>query len=464
MSRSFRSRPTLAIFPTRDSEGEQLVELAQSLAEKWDMDLKPAAAHPTYQEYVKATLEEDAVLVDASIAARGAHNYSFLAPTPLDHVLVFSRTPLPLNYYGGRDSILDPESGRLVHGAPFYPERQTNAVISRWIDLQLADLRPSLPRSHAGLVGTMAVGMERSVDLQNARRRRDGSIFISYRSNDDPAVKVLKQRIEGGEIPGIAPAPVRYFPPHVLCDELAPEQRRWQILSAIDRYIGPADEIWVYLSSTYHNSWWTQGERVTLAYRGIRAGGEPGTPKIRIMRPDHDRPEDAPDDLLPRLNDAQHRRMARWYANSDAAQMAPESVVAMRLIAALPLVGRVKFFRDPVWSNEFWRYPILDCAACREPAGDGTAIEIDDFLWTRGRHVSRLTPEAMVRCIVRGEVSCPQCLTRYEIFADTPHHLWVRAVNGRVTSGYFMDLFGIQPEDPEEKFLVPLPTYRLKML
>lgn len=41
--------------------------------------------------------------------------------------------------------------------------------------------------------------------------------------------------------------------------------------------------------------------------------------------------------------------------------------------------------------------------------------------------------------------------------------LWMPVINGHVTAHYWMTLFDVAPEDPEEQFLVPLPTYRIRM-
>jgi hypothetical protein len=107
--------------------------------------------------------------------------------------------------------------------------------------------------------------MSTAADKQDTRRNQSGQIFISYRNTDNVPLEIdkLAKRIMQGEFHDIAPS-VRYFPPGVLSEEFMPEQRRWQILSWIDRFIGPATEIWIYETKEYYNSWWTIGELATL--------------------------------------------------------------------------------------------------------------------------------------------------------------------------------------------------------
>jgi len=133
--------------------------------------------------------------------------------------------------------------------------------------------------------------MKPSLDLVDTRRHESGKIFISFRRSDDPGVRRLKDRIESGQFPGVATQPVRYFPPGVLSTELMPEQRRWSILSMIDRFLGPADEVWVYESEAYYNSWWTLGELATLSYRKRQGYRGKQPPKLRIFNPQTDESE-----------------------------------------------------------------------------------------------------------------------------------------------------------------------------
>jgi hypothetical protein len=111
---------------------------------------------------------------------------------------------------------------------------------------------PSLPRpkSERGIVGTVTQAMPNATHKLDQRHNQTGQIFISYRNifNEETGsetaneVDKLKQRIEKGKFHNGQDKVVRYFPPGVLSAEVMTEQRRWHILSMIDRFIGPADE------------------------------------------------------------------------------------------------------------------------------------------------------------------------------------------------------------------------------
>lgn len=455
------SKPTLSLFPTRNAEGARLRELLLPIAEELGFTHYEDAGEATPVAYLRACAEADIVVLDASIAPRGEHNYSFATPQALDHVLVVSRTYRPLNFYGLRGSP-DPTTRELLYGTPSYPDAQSNEAIARWVRIELENLRPRLPRPKSGLLRTVLRDLPKGWDAQDTRRRESGQIFVTYRRDDSESVEALRRRIENGAFPGVPPSPVRYFPPGMLSDELSTEQRRWQIVSAIDRFMSPARELWLFASGEYYNSWWTLGEILTLAYRrevGYR-GKQP--PRLRILEPDTERLRDAPADFLPRLSKAQQKRVARWFANADTAGMGPEGIAAIRLMAELPLLGRLGYFRDHVWSDEFWRYPILDCPGCRVLGHCRNRFDVDEVLWTRGDNFTRITPEQMRICVEQRRIACPRCGAAYDIFQGAPQYLWMPIVNGHVTARYWMTIFGVAPEDPEELFLVPLPTYRLQ--
>lgn len=98
---------------------------------------------------------------------------------------------------------------------------------------------------------------------------------------------------------------------------------------------------------------------MTISYNGL------SIPKIRIYHPYNDTITDADVNFLPKMTREQEKRMARWYSNCDPATMGPESLQAMRVYSKLPLFGRIKYFHDHVWSEEFWTNRLVPCAVCR---------------------------------------------------------------------------------------------------
>lgn len=462
----------LSIFPTRSRQGTELHEAIRKLAQGSGYVLNNIPSDPTPVEYANACQNADVVILDATIESKGQHNYHIAYPTPLDHVLVVSRTPLPLNFYGVRDVAVERQSDgemsreTLIRGTPFYPDHLSNIDILRWLTLQLKGLheKGKRPSNQYGVIGSTFRGMKPSLDLVDARRHESGKIFISFRSSDDLGVRRLKDRIESGKFPGVAKQPVRYFPPGVLSTELMPEQRRWSILSMIDRFIGPANEVWVYESEAYYNSWWTLGELATLAYRKSQSYRGKQPPKLRIFNPQTDRLSDAPPNYLPTMNDSQNKRMARWYANSDAATMGPEARLPMFTCQQIPIVNWLPYVNDHVWSEEFWLYPILDCATCRTIGQQGNKFDIEAFLWTQGRGFHRLSPQEIRQGLTTGQVVCPTCNTSYRLSAGIEQRFfWIPQRAASKFGTQLMQLYGIDPRNHDDPFLIPQPSYILNV-
>lgn len=457
-----KSTFTLSLFLTRSQESLLLKEMLLPIAEKMGFTVQ-TVLEPNPIKYAQACWNDDVVILDASIEKKGSHNYEIALPTPLDHVLVVSRTYLPINFYGLRDSAYDHETRNLIYNAPFYPYSQPNELIARWVDIQLQDLIPFLPRpkQQKGIIGSIFKGMSNGYNMQDQRRKETGQIFISYRSQDAKGVEELKRRIEKGDFHNGQSKIVRYFPPAVLSDEIMTEQRRWQMLSMIDWFIAPADEIWVYEGDEYYDSWWTLGELATIAYRAETGYREKPMPKLKIFVPQKGVVYNAPQNYLPIMNDTHKKRMARWYANTDTAEMGPESITAIRLLGQLPILNRFSYFQDHVWTEQFWKDPILDCKKCRCIGKQRNQFDIDAFLWTKDPGFFRFASEQVKRCADQEEIICPMCKTPYRITKSPPHYLWMPTVNGHKTGEYWMLMFGIEPVEDDEYSLIPMPVYRL---
>ncbi|ELR98397.1 hypothetical protein GLO73106DRAFT_00022280 [Gloeocapsa sp. PCC 73106] len=293
--------------------------------------------------------------------------------------------------------------------------------------------------------------MKASIARLTQSRNQSGQVFISYRSKYNSQVSDLKNYLESGKFPGGQPKKVRYFPPGSLSDEIMTEHRRWQIVSMIDRYISPANEVWLYETDDYYDSWWTLAELATLDYQ--RRSGYEADQKIpkslKIFNPKTKTVHDAPDDYLPVLSNQQVKRIARWYANCDAGSGGPEGVTHIRRIAQIPLIGRLKYFNDHVWSKEFWEYPVLECAnpKCKTIGQHKNHFNVDDFLWTRGQGFYHITPKEMKTSIKSGKIQCPNCKAIYQFKeAVYPHYQWMPLRMGR-------------PTGPDGTSLIKLPTY-----
>jgi hypothetical protein len=392
----------------------------------------------TQTDLHRACLEDDIVVFDASVEE--GHNYAAATAQPmvLDKVLVVARTYLPLNFYGQREG-----------GVPDYePGSQTNETILAWLRENVGELLRDAARAPArkGLLGYFSA-IRTSLDTQQRRWASRGRIFISYRSRHFEAVEKLRQRIQSGGVAGVPPSSVRLLRPGevVYEDEMLTKFRHWQLASMIDRKIGAAEEMWVYGTEDYLASWWTRAELVTIAYRlacGVSA------PRLRLYDPATGTLRDLPEAWLPPMSREQRRRMARWYSNTDPGTMGFESVQVMRFYSSLPLLGRLKYFNDPVWSEEFWEDTLLPCATCGRNSPTPAWLDLDAFLWLREPHLVRLTTEQLEAAVERGHLPCPVCQTTYEIReAPNPRLLWLPVRYGR-------------PTGPDGASLVGLPVYR----
>ncbi len=439
---------SVSFIPLKSNGGDELKGLFISLAE--ELGLEPnLLENPSQADFFNACKNDDVVVFDASIEY-GKDNYhaATAQPMSMDHVLVVSRTYLPQNFYGLR-----------YGGAPYYPKMKDNNTIIKWLRWQIKDLLPLLPRPKESKsnLGSIKV-MKKSLEFEDLRRKNTGQVFISYRGKYISEVRKLKDRIECGEYHSGQSKTVRYFPPGALAydDELLTEQQRWQLLSIIDRWMWPAEEIWLYGTPDYPDSWWTRGELVALSYRCSYDGDS--VPNLRIYNPDDGRIGEINKEFLPRLSEEQRRRIARWYSNSDPGTMGPESLQMMRFMSSIPLIRNIGYFKDHVWTKEFWDFPLMQCINCGTIIKDNaiktslarTNVEFDveAFVWSKEPVLFRLAPEYVMDASKRGEIECPKCKKQYNLKGALPRYLWMPTRMGKATG-------------PGGASLKSLPTYRI---
>jgi hypothetical protein len=291
--------------------------------------------------------------------------------------------------------------------------------------------------------------MRESLKKREADWKSRGRVFISYRSRHLAAVRQLGRRIERGEFHDGGPRTAFFLTPGELVyeDEVLTELRHWQLASMIDRRVGAADELWVYETDDYYESWWTRAELVTVAYRiasGIYA------PEVRLFRPERGEVSAPPTTFLPVMSRGQKARMARWYANADPGMIAPEALATMRAYSQLPLLGRLPYFHDHVWSEDFWFNNLLPCDRCAERAERLRLSDLEAFLWLRDPKLNRLSQRQVEEGLARGAVVCPGCETVYKIRQGShPRYLWVPL---RTRSG----------AGPDGSHLLKLPIIRVE--
>lgn len=432
----------ISVFSNRTPESDKLRNEIYRLA--IELGFKVKERELTESQFIEAQIYDSLVVFDATIEkgqnGKLIHNYSILDTDPIfhqplmypkEHVLVVSRTYLPLNFY--------PNSGYGMResGVPLYPKTQTNAVILQWLRKRIEVLRPTLRCSENfwAILKDRTSKTLKTSNLQREQQRLSGQVFISYRSkhyNDykgdkQKGVKALKQRIEAGYINGVKTS-VRDISPGSLAyeNELLTQKDRWRVLSMLSTWILVSDELWIYDTDDYWASWWTCGELTALLYWKFykQYGGLLGTeilgqsreyPMLKIYDPCKDTVRDAPDDYLPSITREQHRRLQRWFANTDPMTASFETKYAIDHANNIDSSSKDKIplASDPVWSDEFQKNLVLECPLCRK-VNSQKHLDLDSVIFTRMKGVSIVPFDP-------GDVlNCPTCNQAYQVLEEKP--------------------------------------------
>lgn len=255
----------------------------------------------TVNDCILSCYKDDLVIFDASIEGDNheINNYRLAnaLQSPLEHVLVVSRTYLPLNIYTYKTS-----------GFPSYKQQSlSNESILKWLESELSriDFHILRERSTKG-INNVVNYLKASKAEHDSIRATETSVFISFRtkyaqlegnSEYKYSVSELARRIETGCYG--EPRTVKYLDNGSLVfnTELLTQWKAWQLLCIIDKeYISYCDEMWIYASDDYLNSWWTMGEQILfsyLVYQKIDKRPSPCAPKkLMAYYPKEDRVEE----------------------------------------------------------------------------------------------------------------------------------------------------------------------------
>lgn len=245
----------------------------------------------TTKDCILSCYEDDMIIFDASIEGDNHefNNYRLAnaLQCPLEHALVVSRTYLPLNIYTYKSG-----------GFPSYKQQTlSNEEILKWLgdELSQIDFHSLRDRNTKGTKNVTSY-QKASKAKYDSIRVTDTSVFISFRtryaqkevgSEYKYSVTELAKRIEEGCY-GI-PRTAKYLDNGSLVfnTELLTQWKAWQLLCIIEKeYICYCDEMWIYASDDYLNSWWTMGEQILLSYlmhQKIDKRLSPSAPKRLIM-------------------------------------------------------------------------------------------------------------------------------------------------------------------------------------
>jgi hypothetical protein len=277
---------TLTIFPAPTLLGQRLAESIKMLGTSIGFHVNIAKEFNQI-EFLKSCLCNSVVVMDASIEEHINNVYQIATIPTFDHLLVVSRTYLPLNFIPVR-----------LGGAPPYPYPHVNLSngqriagfetfiwnseeILNWLQIQLNDIQQSplsyrlTPEEFSALsitnISSLHKVLDDSISGRKIIKNTDAAkIFISYRGKYYQEVKKLAGSIENGDFHQGTKKSVRLFFPGELAleREILSEGRRWMVLNLLDDELRDCEELWVYQTDDYLNSWWTLGEIVVAACIG----------------------------------------------------------------------------------------------------------------------------------------------------------------------------------------------------
>jgi hypothetical protein len=446
------SPPVLTIFPAPDSEGHKLAHRISidAAARGYRVEIEHKA---TKERVYRSCLYDDATVFDASFNGSlhllSARSRKLIEETKRDFadiLLLQLATGRNLLETASNASVEESVTDNLSAGStmlksayavtvsgdtlplsfpsfdPIAPPRNTTwttDALAERVNDRLAELRPGLPRPNRlrGLTNgneILAVGQ----DALFRRRRRD--IFVSYRGHDESDVARLSEGVIRGQ--GTSKS-VRFLRRGELAgpDELLSELRRWEILVDIRRWIWAADEIWIYDTADYIDSWWTRAELILLAMAASSITG-------KIFRYDPARQSLSPVDIasLPQVGKVQRKRIEQ----RQMLGINPGYAYRMRNVSNTFLTRLLNRGLDEVLSSDFRDNLLLQCEA---PGGhrDGYRFDVEAFLNQQEPALHAIPAVAVQGLLAKdGAAPCPVCGKTYMFTLDTPRFRWYPVRNG----------------------------------
>jgi hypothetical protein len=421
---------------TSSGPGRELADAVRDRAARKGFTLD-VLTNPRQPDMARAIVRYDVVILDATVEHDAGSNYPGLIARPQakDHVLVVSRTPLPLNFHGLREG-----------GAPPYPASFTNKDILAWLDTQLEELRESRVRSRLErtLIGS-ALTMGKSGPARRGPGRR---AFVSYRQEALSEARELAARLSSGDMPGPAGAPLTVIllePGEIAFDdEILTSELRWHLASLLEERLRTCDSLWICDSPSYATSWWTRAELVLCRY----VNG------IAIWRYDPATGEaSAADGMVPALTGSQRRRLDRLLSNSGR-PVGAETADLSGQLGEVPALRRSSFWNDDVFTGDFANVPLLDVAASHGTGYPLTTEDVDGLLHAQEEEFVVVPPDVLAAAIpghpaeFSGYRISREALPRYWL-SRTPVGHAVRAGRRAAPAGRLVD-----------GLLEPLPVFR----
>ena len=326
----------------------------------------------TQYDMIKACMGEDLVIFDGSVEvdALGSWDSNYAAatanPCSQDNILVVSRTRLPFNFLVLRTNV--PEIGQEdkdENGKPILSF--SNEDIVEWVVKEVILMSqpiqgfneskyfpPRIPipeklKMNIPPFNQLATVINELSEVQEAKMidsldfmaaTRKGGAFISYRSyyynhpyHGKTVVDLkmlIKDRHQNREYP------VTVYAKGDIASEFMTEQRRWFVESFVDRKLRTVEEVWIFETDAsdgygYYDSWWTQGEIISLMY--MKANGMT-LPSIYIYRYNETnmemKVEEKTADFIPDLTEEALHLLSQYFANAEGANEGMKNMRELR--------------------------------------------------------------------------------------------------------------------------------------
>lgn len=477
---------TVTYYSSRNNDSDYIDESIASIVKQEGLSLVIKDIKSCSQVDFMIDIHRDlAVIVDATIPKdlRERTIYPILTAhvNILNHIILFSRNTdeegyeiLPLN---------------IVH-----QRRRTNKDFNLllWIKEQLSDII-----SHDGYYQRLEVetlddllchqsDMEKmmvaSLDIPKNKVAKKKSVMISYRNKYANEVKALKERKEKeGNVE------VKALPPGSLCGdyEAHTPMRRWMLVGLLEDHIRTVDEVWVYLTEDYTDSWWTLAEMVMTANLNFeRKNGKKILVRVYDPSKEDFLPEnEIPSSLIPQITEEHHKKLARYLSNTRPDTMGPEMLQQVRQMKQLAKILRFspssikeqilanlretlsasipselpedqkkemlnemlamysnpdeleKYASDDVFQDTFWNN-ISYQVNRRTPAFIGDGIDVDSFMQVPMQELTSLDDGKLSKiCRKKGttEVTNLEGMGMYNVSLGTTRYMWLATRMGQPT-------------------------------
>lgn len=332
---------TLSYF-TGEQHSENFEQIIH-LAEKLGYSVRVYESKESSQfDFLQAVYRDTATIVDATIPDDLTLSTVYPLLTAhiniLDHILVFSDKQY--------------EDGLHILPLNITPQRMKTGKdkdLLVWLRAQLEDLKENqyYERFEMESIEKLAdykLPMEKvmsaSLELHKPKKCDKKRVMISYRNSCSKDVELFRKQEEAkGDVE------IKVLPPGSLCDdyEAHTPMRRWMLVGLLEDHIRSVDEVWVYYTDIYTNSWWTLAEMVMVAYIN-HDRAEKDKVKVKVYDAGKNRfleENEYPVYLHIQLNDSQHQKLARYLSNTRPDTMGPET---LRQIDGLKRMARVMRF------------------------------------------------------------------------------------------------------------------------